>query len=92
MIPRAVPPPLHAVHYRHGLERLQGLQARGHQCTVCGFQSDVRIEPFWDLMLPLPTAAGRGGAGPPPHGLSSSTMALIATDFDSMRYLRTKWP
>ena len=32
------------------------------------------------------------GAGPPPHGLSSNTMALITTDCNSMRYLRTKWP
>ena len=27
-----------------------------------------------------------------PHGLSSNKMALITTDFDAMRSLRTKWP
>ena len=30
------------------------------------------------------------GAGPPPHGLPSNTMALITTDCDAMRFLRTK--
>ena len=37
-------------------------------------------------------AAIHGGAGPPPHGLSSNTMALITTECDAMRSLRTKWP
>ena len=32
------------------------------------------------------------GAGPPPHGLSSNTMALITTNCAAMRSLTTKWP
>ena len=32
------------------------------------------------------------GAGPPPHGLSSNTLALTTMDCDAMRSLRTKCP